>query len=339
MSQVNNTMYRIIYGKYDIKFDDGDYVVYQPSLDLQYRSNIFYNNIINKNRFNKWISYQQGVDVLVSSGLLSKNYEIELKNLYKSVENNKVELYLSYTNSKKQRLIRENLKTVSGKINDIENTLSYIIIFTLQGYARSQQFEFLLVNTIYKDENLVYSDEASVIDYNLLSTALSNFYLFPKDFRSIARSDNWSMYWKSTLSPFPDFKYLTDEQQQLLYYSKMYDSVQKHPECPPGDVINDDDMLDGWMIKQRRDSEEERKENSNQNMVNIPGATEVFIPASSKKDIEKITNMNTLQSKMVQKQREALIQKKGKVNDQDLLDNVLDKRQQIHKTIMDHKNG
>ena len=46
----------------------------------------------------------------------------------------------------------------------------------------------------------------------------------------------------------------------LCSFSRMYDSVYKNTECPSDDVIQDDDMLDGWFIQQTKEQEERQKE-------------------------------------------------------------------------------
>ena len=40
----------------------------------------------------------------------------------------------------------------------------------------------------------------------------------------------------------------------------MYDNIQESMDCPTEDVINDDDMLDGWFIVQNRKREKDKKE-------------------------------------------------------------------------------
>jgi hypothetical protein len=42
----------------------------------------------------------------------------------------------------------------------------------------------------------------------------------------------------------------------------MYDNVYESMECPPDEVIKDDDMLDGWFIQQHKDREKKLKEKS-----------------------------------------------------------------------------
>ena len=59
----------------------------------------------------------------------------------------------------------------------------------------------------------------------------------------------------------------------------MYDNIQEAAETPSEDVINDDDVLDGWFIVQRKKREVESAQNDFENSTKnerIKGAGEVF---------------------------------------------------------------
>jgi len=52
---------------------------------------------------------------------------------------------------------------------------------------------------------------------------------------------------------------MTLQQQLLLMWSRMYDSIQESVEPPEMDVIEDDDMLDGWLSIQHDQKRQERR--------------------------------------------------------------------------------
>ena len=41
------------------------------------------------------------------------------------------------------------------------------------------------------------------------------------------------------------------DQKNILILSRMYDNVQESLDCPADDIMQDDDMLDGWFIHQK----------------------------------------------------------------------------------------
>ena len=52
---------------------------------------------------------------------------------------------------------------------------------------------------------------------------------------------------------------LSDDQKSVILYSRMYDSAYESPDRPTDEVIEDNDMFDGWMAKGRREADKERK--------------------------------------------------------------------------------
>lgn len=100
---------------------------------------------------------------------------------------------------------------------------------------------------------------------------------------------------------------LTDEQRSLLNISKMYDSIYEHPECPEERVIADDDMLDGWMIIQRKNAERSKKQKSLSNNDKINNASEVFLMTETKDDIKNVLDLNTEEGRMILQEKTRFI--------------------------------
>ena len=80
-----------------------------------------------------------------------------------------------------------------------------------------------------------------------------------EEFREIARTDPFRSRWSLLKTNVFDFEILTGEQTSLCMYCRMYDNVYEHPEKPTEQVIDDDDMLDGWFAKQRKQMEEDKQ--------------------------------------------------------------------------------
>jgi hypothetical protein len=110
----------------------------------------------------------------------------------------------------------------------------------------------------------------------------------------------------------------------------MYDNIQESMDCPTEDVINDDDMLDGWFILQRQKQESEKIKTEMEKRSNskIANSSEILIVTDSKKEAESIHSMNGIHSDIVRKQRLATAKKKGVAVDLDFQDRQLDIRKQ-----------
>jgi len=80
--------------------------------------------------------------------------------------------------------------------------------------------------------------------------------------REVARSSSWRFRWNGAKSnvdnlfgkPIIEFD---NNQQNLLYWSQVYDSVYEAPEPPPDEVIENDAKLDAWFEAQ----DKQRKKN------------------------------------------------------------------------------
>jgi len=121
----------------------------------------------------------------------------------------------------------------------------------------------------------------------------------------------------------------------------MYDNAYENPKCPEDEVMDDDDMFDGWIINERRENERDRLENRVESKLDgrHSNAQEVFVMAHSKKDVEDINSYNDLQGKMVKKQRDGFIQQRGNVSGSDLPDQKLKIQRQSQKQFVDTVKG
>jgi hypothetical protein len=114
---------------------------------------------------------------------------------------------------------------------------------------------------------------------------------------------------------------LTDDQRTLINISRMYDSIYDHAECPSDNIIDDDDMLEGWMIFQKRKNEQLKNQQKVDNLnPKLKNAQEVFLMADSKESFEEIMSLNSPEAKYKIKEKLAYIGTVGEVKDSQLPD-------------------
>ena len=150
--------------------------------------------------------------------------------------------------------------------------------------------------------------------------------------REMSRTDPWRSIWsvgKAEGSVFgkPSCE-LTEQQKALASWSRIYDSVNESSESPPEEVVKDDDMLDGWLISQHREAEDNKKKKGADEQSSGVKGNEVFIFADSPKDASRIYSMNDAQGKSIVKQREKQVEKHKKVKVEEFLDSKLEMQQQ-----------
>ena len=147
--------------------------------------------------------------------------------------------------------------------------------------------------------------------------------------RELTRNEPWRSLWSLSSTKNVELfanknNELSIDQKNILVWSKMYDNVYESLDCPSDDVIEDDDMLDGWFLVQRDKRKKDRGEQElNQLTSNekIKNSSEVFLmTGKSKKDVNRINEMNDVAAKTIKKQREELIKKKGAVGQNEFFD-------------------
>ena len=137
----------------------------------------------------------------------------------------------------------------------------------------------------------------------------------------------------------PDDRVLSTDQQGLIIWSNMYDNIQESLECPTEDVINDDDMLDGWFIIQRRKQESEKAKSELEQRTNnekIANSDEILVMASNKKEANAVHNMNDINGDMIRKQRINTVKRKGKAVDLDFQDRKIEVSNQQREMFKGH---
>jgi hypothetical protein len=246
--------------------------------------------------------------------------------LKKDIERLKIEIYNARDNDKLIKSIRAYLRAGETQLTKHVNKKYLYYQNTCEGIASAERLAWIIKNTTYYDNKLYEFNEVS-LQY-VIDEWQSNF-LSDSVCRDLARNDPWKSLWvtrdNSGISLFcnPPSTELTHNQKNLLIWSQMYDNIQESMECPSKNVIEDDDMLDGWFIIQGQKREKERSERefeSETKNEKIKNAGEVFVVTENQDKINKINSMNDPFIKSIKKQRENVVKSHGYVEEQHLPD-------------------
>lgn len=276
---------------------------------------------------------------MISLGIWNTETNKNLKMLEQKLDNLKVDLFQNFMIPSQTKNIRSNIKNTKNSINKIYVTKQSFLSNTLEGYASAIKNEYIICNTLYKDNELVFNNQTSksYILFNSLVQEIDKLMITTEQFKLLARDNIWRNYWNSSQNNqlfSTSIVNLTDEQRALVNISRMYDNVYEHPDCPSEAIISDDDALDGWMITQKRKNEAAKKQSifdSSANQ-NTKKAGEVFMMANSKEDVDSIMDMNTLEGKARLKEKLSYINQTGNtVNDSELPDVKRDIQQKIRE--------
>lgn len=154
-----------------------------------------------------------------------------------------------------------------------------------------------------------------------------------KQIREIARSSPWREFWASIKSPdhifFGPSINWSELQKDLVYWSYAYDIVSEAYERPTKEIIEDDDLLDSWFIRQSDKVEEKAK----QDLIELPahkgkktGRKEQFI-VSDREGAKAVYALNDGVSRAKVKAKQALLSKHGKIKEQNLPESQIEMRE------------
>ena len=261
------------------------------------------------------------------------------KGLQKDLDKLRIEIFKARNNESQREVIRKYIR--AGEEQQLQHIRKKHIYQenTCEGLAILQKSLELLRRCTYVGKELFDFGSIDIKEiWNLANHQMCD----DKQLREIARSEPWKSTWmlkdSETFSLFHrNGRELTIEQRNLLMWSRMYDNIQESLDCPSDDVINDDDMLDGWFLIQKQKRDKEKAEAEFESMANsrISNSDEIFVMARSKDEADKIDSINNVGSKIRKKERLATIQNKGTVDQHEFRDEQLKLRQQHHQHFKD----
>lgn len=321
-------LYRIISGKLYFSYNHEIYELRSPDNEIKYKAQLLYNNIINEEKYNDWIRQDYLDNILISLGLWTRDTNTIMKDLEKKIDNQKVDLFKFSALSDKVKSIKKTLGQYKNQLTQIQNKKNDLFANTLEGYALSIKNEYIICHTLFKNNKKVFQDNAinnqdSYSYFNNLVNEINHNMIDVSIFKSLCRHQLWRSFWNCNKGNIfsSSISELTEEQRTMINISKMYDSVYDHPECPSDRVIEDDDMLEGWMILQRRKSEQAKNQQKVDNLnPKLKNAQEIFLMSDNQESFEEIINLNTQEAAHRMQEKFAYVKAKGVAVESELPD-------------------
>ena len=284
-------------------------------------------------------------DWMLKAKLWSQEKETELKAHEKNLEDFKVNLYEAAFKSSARVKIKKLIKSAREMYSELMQQKSMFFYLSCSGAASILRSKYLLAMSLYYMDGKPFYNNAE--EYwqshsNYILEQIIEYYqqnrLTESTYRELARTEPWRPIWNCKRSEGKVFGLapvdMNEEQRNLSIWSNLYDNVYEHSESPADIVIENDDMLDGWMILQRRKRAQEMDKKYAEDFAvsdKIKEATEVLIPAETLEDAQRIYNMNDDHARRVIRQRENFIRKHGKVPEGALPDNMMQIQQELTK--------
>ena len=321
---------RIMAGKIGIKIDKKSYFIAVPEAYDKYIAQEIFFSTKRDASFHGVMTDEEVSEMMINNGLWSENEEEKLNAFPKKIENLKVSLYEAQMNPKIFEATRKTLNNEKERFKKLLNKKASFNSFTISGVANTLKLQYLLYTSVIdKKGDYVYDgddfweDEHKLIEH-IFKTFLSK--QIEEDIvREVSRTEPWRSYWGASKIEGSVFgknaANLTTEQRSLINWSKFYDSINEHMEAPSDKVIQDDDLLDGWLILQNRKKEREKLEKDiDKKLGKNRGAQEVYVMADSAEHAEQINSLNSPMARNIKKSRDAAVDAKGAVAEEDLPD-------------------
>lgn len=313
-------------GKVFISYKNIELEILPLTIDQSFKSCQIYKEAYDK-AYSEEIMTEEDMDQwMMENELWTIHDDKREEGLKKEIEKLKVEIYNAKDNESLANSIRRYIRAGESQLNSHLNKKYVYHQNTCEGVASTERLAWIIKNTTYSQSKLYNFEELSL---QYVIDEWQSHFLPDNKSRELARNDPWKSLWitreNSGVALFanPPNTELTHNQKNILIWSQMYDNIQESMECPSKEVIEDDDMLDGWFIIQHQKREKDRIEKEFENSTSnekIKNASEVFIVSGDKKKINKINDMNDPVSKMIKQQRNMVIKKEGHIDDHNLPD-------------------
>lgn len=261
---LSKTLHRIIKGS----FTRDGITVRSPNIAELTEANQYYHEEVEKLSNN-------GVPLFYEVTTWNQQEEDKLELFRKHIERTKVDYYEEKRKSGNTQRVFNHYQECIQKIQELSKRKSYNYSSSADGIAE-YYCQLKLAEMISDSDNL----EKSIGIYN--SQAITE-----QEYRRLCRSEPWAaMYFANKVNNSMIFNacgvFLTEEQTQLLSWSKVYDNVREHPERPADFIIEDNLALDGWMIVESENSKKRSQENVEVfKNPKIKGHTEGFVVVKS----------------------------------------------------------
>jgi len=334
---------RVVSGYISLQIHGQKYLLAAPSPKERYFSEEIYETVLREAETEGLLNNTGILNFLVKRKLWTEAQDDALFGLPKDIETFKRTMYENRLQSDKVEGIRVHLVKARTQWENLYKIRHSHDDLTCEGQATLAKGRYLIGcglrtksgKRLFKGETF-WEDQSGILESAI--SAYSSVKLNESSLRQIARSDEWRSHWSMKKSGIPLFNScvsnLTDEQRSLIGWSLLYDSIHEHSEAPSKSIIDDDDMLDGWLIIQREKSSKNDDKKDVEGIIKnerIKNSQEVFIMAGTAKDAKKIDALNDQLAARIKKNRMDHLKKVGQVSEWNMPDTKQEIQMQFNK--------
>jgi len=255
------------------------------------------------------------LDLMYEQEVWTEEQEELLERNKKKIDDMKVKLYENFFVPQHVKKIKEDLKLLQREQLRLFGTKHTNDHLDCEGTATYARWNWIIENTTtYKNGDPYLFEE---LDVPTVLKRHNDQKITPTEHRELARTSPWRNIWinsensaKKAFGRNPNE--LSEEQSNLLDWTRLYDNIAESPEAPNEKIIDDDDAIDGWLILQRRNREKQQSKDKLDGFESKhPGADEVYITTRSEEEAKQVYDLNDAEGRHVVKSRMEKVKKSG----------------------------
>ena len=298
--ELDTLINRIISGYQFIEIKNNLYKLISPTVDLKMAADYLYHKTYQDNLFSDFIPKEDIHYFLISTNMIAKDIDEQIKTTEKTLENTKIQYYKQFFQKSVRSRNQKKIRSIEALLHKAYNDKQYLDFLTLEHYCENIKNEYILCNTLMdKNNNLIFEDYPNInhILFNNIAQEIAQNIIPVNKYKQIVKSDVWRKLYNS--NPTNIFNRSasehTEEQKAVLSINQMYTKIYEHPECPDDAIIEDDDALDGWMLEQQKKNAKEKSEKGVNNVLGKYGqnAQEVFLMPKDEEEFDQINELNS----------------------------------------------
>lgn len=314
-----------------------------PTAEAQAKAAVVYDTEFQKALMVGLSSEDVVLDELIKIGRWSNDKEatiVGLQNDIKTIRRGLLDLFLNKTQLAKAKSVLRNAEEVLTR----HLYAKYILLQnSAEAHAelmKQRSLIYHVTETIDHSRFWLTTEDFDNYTDNFLINQLCELFFHKtripsKEIRELARSQHWRSYWEIARQQAghlfdSSIANWSSNQRELVYWSTIYDSVYGAYERPCQEIIDDDDLLDSWFIRQGEAIENRSKQHavpsSNQHVKN--GIGEQFIP-TDKAGAKIVYEMNKRPDRITVQARQKKVNSDGTVLEQHMPDSQLGMKQQL----------
>jgi hypothetical protein len=348
----NLSLYRILSGKINIKLSSNEtFILDRPTIDTRLRSEELYNELLYELSFEGLPEESAILTMMMEHGIWSEELEEEYDILTRDIKTLKIKLYELYFRTREREIAREALRRAKARLLELETIRYSYEHLSPSNIAMVGKMQYLICSNL-KDisGNKLWPNNDFLTQpipyFTEILDCVTSSSVGEETLRYLARNEPWRSIWAASkregkLYGIPPIEY-TDEQRHLAIWSMIYDSVFESVECPPDEIIDDNDSLDGWLLVQKNKRESEAMQRKGEALLKndkMKKAGEVFVVANTKDDADKINLMNSEDSRRIKERRMQYLNKHGRVSESNMPDTKQKIMMELNRMQKEHQSG